>query len=357
MPAVASHQPPPRAKRQTPRRLVGVSVAVAVMVVLLAEVAVRIAQPALATPSAWPTPELENKYDQMSARAASHQTTDAVLVGDSMMDAGGDPDGLAAARGDSRIYNASVAGETLPTIVQWTTRVVVPRLHPRVVVIGLSSNELNPASLAPSSGIAAYQHSRAARAAEGLGDPVDRADAFLRRWSMLYRYRNELRSPMHQRPSPEAAQFDPKLSSNGQDLAFSGSRYLEPGGVKHARLVDAGVTAALKGFTVSNRNVAVLTKMITTLRAHAIEVVLIAMPVTADLVSFHPAGAADYQWAMSSFMSIAASSDAVFAEPGVWPTSEFADPVHLNGSGTARFSAYLAPLLRRVVDTHSRAGK
>ncbi len=98
-----------------------------------------------------------------------------------------------------------------------------------------------------------------------------------------------------------------------------------------------------------------LKKMITILRGQAIEVLLVAMPVTADLVSFHPAGAADYQRAMSSFMSIAASSDAVFAEPGVWPTSEFADPEHLNASGAVRFSRYLAPLLRQVVaDEHSR---
>jgi len=326
-----------------------VSIAVAVMVVLLAELVVRIAQPALAGPSAWPTPELQKKYDQMSARAVSHKPTDAVLVGDSMMDAGGDPKALAVAGADARVYNASVAGETLPTIDQWTTRVVVPRLHPKVVVIGLSSNELNPASLAPSSGVAAYQQSRAARAAEGIGDPLDRADAFLRRWSMMYRDRSELRSPFHQKSTSQAAQFDPMLSSDGQDLAFAGLGYDEPGGVEHARLINAGVIAALKGFTVSNRNVAILENMITALRARQIQVILLAMPVTADLVAFHPAGDADYQAAMASFTSIAATSDALFVEPGVWPTSEFADPVHLNGLGAARLSTYMAPLLRRAV--------
>ena len=84
------------------------------------------------------------------------------------------------------VYNASVAGETLPTIADWTTKVVVPRLHPKVVVVGFSSNELNPSVLAPAQGLGAYQHSRAARTDDAAaavsphdGEPR-RPDVFLR---------------------------------------------------------------------------------------------------------------------------------------------------------------------------------
>jgi hypothetical protein len=324
---------------------VGVPLAVALVVLLLAEVAVRLGHSRLTTPSAWPAPELQKKFDQIQARAASGQSTDVVLVGDSMMDAAGDPGGLAAAGSHLSVYNASVAGETLPTIAEWTTKVVVPRLHPKVVVVGFSSNELNPAVLAPAQGLGAYRHSRAARAAEGIGGVIDGVDAFLRDHSLLYRYRTSLRHPLAKAP---AAVFDPKLSSGGQDLAFARQHYLQSGGITGARLVIGGVIASLKGFAIGPENVAILQDMLTSLRRQGIQVLLMAMPVTADLVSFHPAGIADYQRALTSFAAIAQGSGAQLGVPGVWPISEFADPVHLNGAGTVHFSSYLVPLLRQA---------
>jgi lysophospholipase L1-like esterase len=318
---------------------------VAVVVLLLAELAVRVGRSHLAVPSAWPAPELQKKYDRIVARAASGQRTDVVLVGDSMMDAAGDPAALSADGAPLSIYNASVAGETLPTIAEWTTKVVVPRLHPKLVVIGFSSNELNPSVLSPAQGLAAYDGSRAARAAEGRGNVVDDADAFLRRWSALYRYRNELRHPFAQ---PLTGAFNPALSADGQDLAFQGQQYLS-GGPLRDRVIIAGTIAALAGFTVGPKNVAILRAMITSLRAQGAKVMLVAMPVTADLVSYHPGGTVDYQTALDSFAAIATAAGAQYAVPGVWPTPVFADPVHLNAVGAARFSTYLAPLLRQAL--------
>jgi lysophospholipase L1-like esterase len=314
----------------------------ALLVLALAEGAVRVWHSSLAAPTAWPAPELQKKYDQIVARAGSGQATDVVLVGDSMMDAAGNPSGLALAGAPGTVYNASVAGETLPTIAQWTTKVVVPRLHPKVVVVGFSSNELNPSVLNPAAGLGPYEHSRAVRDASGTGGVVDRADGFLRRWSLLYRYRTSLRHPLA--PAPVGV-FDPKLSAGGQDLAFTGQHYLQAGGANQARLIVRTIVATLAGFTIGAQNVAILQDLLTSLHRQGIRVLLVAMPVTNDLIAFHPAGVADYERALASFGSIAAASGATFADPGVWPTAEFADPVHLNGAGTAHFSGFLAPLL------------
>lgn len=325
------------------RRGAGVPLVVAVLVLLLAELTVRVAHTHLAVPSAWPSPELQKKYDQIVARESKHQPNDVVLVGDSMMDAAGDPEALVADGAPASIYNASVAGETLPTIAQWTEKVVVPRLHPKVVVVGFSSNELNPASLAPATGIFAYDHSRAVRAAEGRGDIVDRADAFLRQWSYLYRYRNDLRHPLGQ---PAAPVFDPALTASGEDLAFFDQHYLE-GSPLHVRQVIAGTIAALHGFRIGPQNATILADLFMSLRKHGITVVFVIMPVTSDLVGFHPHGAADYHNAVTAFTAIADDTGAQVSVPGIWPTTDFADPVHLNGVGTALFSRYLAPLLRQ----------
>ncbi|HEX3541311.1 MAG TPA: hypothetical protein VHT75_12835 [Acidimicrobiales bacterium] len=343
MPAAVVVDPDVAGPSSSPgRRRVGVPLAVAVAVVLLAELVVRGASSRLAAPSAWPSPELQKKYDRIVALAGAHRRTDVVLVGDSMLDAAGDPSALRAAGAPPGIYNASIAGETLPAIADWTERIVVPRLHPRLVVIGFSANELNPAVLAPASGFAAYRRSRAVRAASGNGDVVDRADAFLRQHSYLYRYRDVLRHPLGDPAA--AAVFDPPLAADGHDLNFADQGYLA-GGLPHAKSIVTGIMATLAGFKVGPDNVAILQHLLAWLRGQGIAALFVAMPVTADLISLFPGGAPTYQGATAAFQSVAAGTAATFVAPGTWPTSLFADPVHLNGAGTARFSSYLAPLI------------
>jgi len=337
------------------RRWIGVvPLAVALVVLLLAEVAVHLGRSHLVEPRRWPSPELEKKYDRIGALASSRLLPDVVLVGDSMMDAGGDPATLAQAAPGIPVYNASIAGETLPVIADWTTRIVMPRLHPKVVVVGFSSNELNPHSLDPQTGVAAYRGSRVVRAAEGIGSPVDRADAFFREHSMLYRYRSSLRHPFNEGAGPKV--FDPMLTPAGHDLAFANLGYLQQGGPARAQAVVQGVVGALQGFTVGGRNVTILEDMIRSVRRQGARVLLVAMPVTAELISFHPLGAADYQRAMDAFAGAAERSGATFLQPGTWPNRAFADPVHLNGVGAARLTAYLAPLLQQEAAKASSTG-
>ena len=111
-------------------------------------------------------------------------------------------------------------------------------------------------------------------------------------------------------------------------------------------MVLAGVKAAYQGFSVGAVNIAILQTMIDSLRHRGIQVVLLAMPITPVAVSFHPRGMEDYQTAMDSFAAIAARSGIAFEQPGIWPTSLFADPIHLNAAGTAQFTSYLAGILR-----------
>jgi len=334
------------ARRRRPAGLLPLAVALAVL--LLAEVAVGAGRSQLDEPEVWPTPELQKKFAQIEQRAEGGRQPEIVLVGDSMMDAGGDPAALAGAVPGTTVYNAAIAGETLPVVADWTTRIVQPRLEPKVVVIGFSSNELNPSVLAPETGLGAYRSSRVVRAAEGRGSPVDRADAFLREHSMLYRYRSSLRRPFSdQVADPDV--FDPDLTPDGQGLAFTNLGYLEKDGAAQAQAVIQGVIAALAGFTVGLENVTILQEMIRTIRVRGARVLLVAMPVTDDLIAAHPKGEADYAKAMEAFAGAAGRSGATFVQPGIWPSPLFADPVHLNGVGAAQLTAYLAPLVQQEV--------
>lgn len=344
--AASTQVPEPAAASGRRFRWIGVPIVVALAVLVLAEVAVRIGRSHLTEPIVWPSPELQKKYERIGQLAGSTSTRPGVvLVGDSMMDAGGDSGALRALTpGASGVYNASIAGETLPVIADWTTRIVVPKLHPKLVVIGFSSNELNPHALDAATGAGAYRASRVVRAASGTGGVLDRADAYLRDHSMLYRYRNALRHPFTKRVVDPNV-FDPALTPAGQDLAFRNLGYLEQGGPKQAQAVIRGVIAALQGFSVNLENVALLQDMIRSIRRQGARVLLVAMPVTADLVRFHPRGEADYQAAMDAFAGAADRSGATFVQPGVWPNAVFADPVHLNGAGAARLTSYLEPFV------------
>ena len=344
---------PPRPARR--RWHAAVPVAVALAVLLLAEGAVRANRSRLVDPQVWPSPELQKKHTQITSRAAAGRRTDVVLVGDSMMDAAGDPDGLARALPGTTFYNASIAGMTLPVIATWTTRVVQPKLRPKVVVIGFSSNELNPRALAPESGVEAYRGSRAVRAAEGTGSAVDRADAFLRERSMLYRYRDSLRRPLA-KPKVNTGVFDPELTASGHDLAFAHLKYLQGGGPGHANLVNQGVIAALQGFSVNPENVEILMEMIRGVREQGARVVLLAMPVTADLVRFHPNGDGDYQAAMQAFARAAERTGATFLQAGVWDRFLFADPVHVNAAGANALTTWLAPYVQQEAAKADREG-
>lgn len=323
-----------------------VPIVVALAVLFVAEGAVRANRSRLAEPQVWPSPELQKKHAQIDGRAKAGRRSDIVLVGDSMMDAAGDPDGLARALPGTDVYNASIAGMTLPVIATWTTRFVQPKLRPKVVVVGFSSNELNPRALAPESGVEAYRASRAARAAEGTGSVIDRADAVLRERSMLYRHRDALRRPFAE-PKVAKAVFDPELTASGHDLAFAPLKYLQGGGPGHAELVNQGVIAALQGFSINPENVEILADMIRRIREQGARVVLLAMPVTADLVRFHPNGDADYQAAMQAFAGAAERTGATFLQAGVWDRFLFADPVHVNAAGSSALTTWLAPYLQQ----------
>lgn len=323
-------------------------VAIALAVLLLAEVAVRLDRSHLTVPDFWPAPELEDKYQQSGELVATNQQPDVVLAGDSMMDAGGDPTTLSQQTAGLRFYNAALSGQALPVIADWTSRIIMPRLDPKVVVVGLTSAELSPFALDPNTGVKAYRSSRVVREAAGTGNPVDRADAFLRDHSMLYRYRTSLRRPFTGKLSAPNV-FEAELTPAGQNIGFADQTYLEKGGPARARaLVDAIVTALAK-FSIGSKVVALLEDMITEIRRKGARVLLVAMPVTADFISFHPRNDADYQDAMDAFAGVAERTGVPFFQPGTWPTAVFADPLHLNAAGAAQFSTYLAPLVRQEV--------
>ena len=187
---------PRRARRTTLRVLVA-----ATLVALAANLIAAAVQPHLREPQAWPSAELQHKFDRIASLARTSRagpgTGGTVLIGDSLLDAGADPGLITSA--PQPVFNASLAGETLPVIAPWASRVVAPRLHPSLVVLGFTVNVLNGQMPGEATLVRSYERSRAVEAAEGHGDWADRMDAWLRSHVALYRDRSVLRSPFDSR--------------------------------------------------------------------------------------------------------------------------------------------------------------
>ncbi|MHB1535739.1 MAG: SGNH/GDSL hydrolase family protein [Acidimicrobiales bacterium] len=318
------------------------SIVTALTVVAAACVIVQLVAGRLRQPELWPTPEAQHKAAQIAGLARAHQVIRAVLVGDSLMDAGADPASMGAA--GPTTYNASLAGEELPVLTRWVTGEVDPRLHPRLVVIGFSSNVLNANLPGAAAGAASFNASRVVRSAEGRGDVLDNINLLLDRHVALYRDRTVLRAPFAPAKSPDAFIFDPPLTNQGADEVFRKGELLPPG-VDPAAALRAGRLELdadlLHRFEISPANEQLLARFIDQLRSAGIAVVFVAMPVSSDYVAAHPGGPAQYQAALADLHRIATSHKAIFRFAGIWPAQDYADPAHLNATGTRRFSAWL----------------
>jgi lysophospholipase L1-like esterase len=325
---------------------------VAVAVLLLANFGVVLVESHLAQPQLWPSPEMQHKYDGVTALSPGHRVS-TVLFGDSLLDGGGDPALMTRVPGVT--YNASLAGETLPTISSWATRVVTPRLHPRTVVLGFSVNILNANIPGAATVQAAYSGSRTVHVAEGSGDVTDVLDHWLGQHVPLYRYRSVLRQVFQPSASSAgSAIYDPPLSDLGWNQSF---RVFTYGRGRNALSPTEGQAELrndlLFDFAVGSQQRAELGALIDQLRREGAHVELVAMPVTADYAEAVPGGPPAYAAAVAQLQGIGRAHRASVATVGLWANRYFADPAHLNAAGTQRFSRWLTGQLASGTRNHS----
>ena len=266
-----------------------------------------------------------------------------LLVGDSVLDSAADPDRMAAA-GVAGVFNASLAGEPLVTVAEWAVRVLQPKFHPQTVVLGFDLNVLNGGLPGTAALLANFHHSRPVAVAEGRGDAVDRLDVWLDRHVALYRERSVLRQPFDPPASAGASIYDPPLSGAGWNEGF-GPYELgpSPGALKAAAQGLRGDLFAL--YRQSSQNAGDIASAIRSLEDHGVKVVFVALPESPALPGAVPGGAREVAAGTAAMLVAAHSAGARTLDAGSWTAMYFADGVHLNQAGTARFSAWLAGAL------------
>lgn len=328
-------------------RRIAIIAGAALGLLLLAEAGIRWRAPALPDPLIWSGPEMQYKERQIRRLQASGGAS-VVFLGSSVVDAGVDPSSMSLAT-RRPVYNAGTGGASLGMIDLWARRVVVPRLRPDVVVLGLASRELNPHDPEQARLERDFFESRAVKRLDNGERLLQRVERTAEGWSSLFRYRTVLRQP----------RFLSKALGLGSAPGRDGYRALVADDGQHKRFLHLTFTGdphvgrvlanrELRNYEVGHRQLSTARGLISFLERQASHVIVVNMPETPTWLSLHPRGEADHEAFVAAIRALAASAEVRFIDGGVWQEDLFADPAHLNGKGARRLSALLEEELRRL---------
>lgn len=313
--------------------------ATALTVIVGAEAGAAALDPHLPAPRIWHSVEADVKVGQMDRLGQA----DLALVGASVLNGGADPSVIGERLGRS-VYNAGLSAGFIPITSLWAEEVVLPRLHPDVLVLGLISFDVHAHDSHPlfEDALRTSPGGRAALGTEGLVDRLDRA---LGERSALWRHRRSLRSPstvldaLQDDVEPPDPEFGP-IGPLGR-ARYGGE---VPSLADADRPADAGLPV-----TQWRPDPGLVERVRTLVRRAAADgtsTVLVSMPVSQRYVDRHPNGEADQQAFHAVLEGIARGEGVslidmdVMRDPG-----RYLDQVHLDDAAAAEFSEALAAAL------------
>ncbi len=289
-------------------------VAVALLVTLVsAEVGVRMLGGRLPDPSPWPSLESEVKATLVGTVSAQ---IDVVLVGDSTMESGVDPARLRSRVG-IEAFNAAIPFSTPLAMEAWLEEVVLARLQPRVVVIGLG---FDPAQTAADD------------------DPLRRAldaDEDGGVWEMLGRYSELVRRRRQLRDWPETLRTVRALESNTWTAEGFQTGYLR-GTIRSVNEVEDPARQA--SATMSADNVAALSRLGRHLTEEGIAVVVVMEPVRCPNEACRVAVVTSPYHRQVSAVARRLGVGFLDTNTRRWGPELFVDDLHLTAEGVQRFT-------------------
>jgi hypothetical protein len=315
----------------------GKTALIIVMIVLLvAELGARVLSGGLPDPD-WNFAQTDRKVAEMEAMAAAGETANVVLIGNSSVNAAFVADELERLTGLETIYNAALDGSSTRQTEDWTLNVVVPLTAPEMVMIGLTSRDLNDAAISNAEVFDKYLRSRGRARFLGEETMGQRVQRTLSGASALVRI-----SPFLRDPASLVTQYDPKGTFGGE--------YVLPGENYNPRLLDITRTRerALNDYALGSVELDSLTRLVEALETQGTEVIIIEMPYIAeDYLPLHPNGAADYEAYRATVAAFTSARGLPYIDltDYPWTKSEFYDFLHVNSAGTSLVNAMLADAL------------
>ena len=330
------------------RSRLGRVLAVALALVLLVELGVRFVEDRLPPPLDWYTPEYGLKQDQMAGLAARTNGASVVFIGSSVIDVSIDPTQIdGPLTSDRPAYNAGLIGANLEMVDVWSRYAVEPVLQPDVVVLAVSSRDVNRNGAGLESQTPGFYKLRAVRRLLGTESILERVERRLSDVSELVRHRTELRRPLeaifgYDSPDRNVVQN----ADLGQELHLLDlpSRF-DPAVESFFR------AEPLLNFVPSETQMGAMRSTVNRLQRAGVRVILLDVPVAEQYLALHPRGAADYLAYEIGLNVLAAQTGAELLDTGTWTQPSFSDPLHLNRLGADQLTALIDQYLEdgRVV--------
>jgi hypothetical protein len=269
-----------------------------------------------------------------------------VAVGSSMVNAAIDPELLSQLLGETRpSFNGGLNGAGIRLVELWTLRVLLPRLRPNIVVIGLGSHELNSGNTVAQRLLEGLLTSSAWSDLVGEGSLWERLIRGAEKKFFVVRYRRHLgRSTLFRNPRSRQASTCRRLGTPRALLLFRFRAYRS-----EERQIQIW-KELLNHFEVGDGEMAALGRLIDGLRAARITPLLVRMPITRDWIDLHPGGGVDFERFERALSFFALERRVPYADIASEFDSleDYADPVHLNGKGLLRFTNILAEFIKGV---------
>lgn len=332
---------PPETRQHRWRRVAAVMVAA----LLAAEMAARAIEPMVPTTGGWPTAQIAAKVEQMTELAASTDIN-VVFLGSSSMDQGINPLTFNSRSNGLASYNASLNGLTMRSLELWTLEVVLPTVDPEVVVIGVTTRELNDGAASAQPGL--LERLAASRGLDefSTGDLqlISRAEGLF----ALLRIRESLRRPL----SVVMRLFD---QDAGDISGLPGPYGMRTPGERDfsydfsERWRHEWATKDMRDFEMGGSEYEALKRLVGEVRNQGRQVLLVSLPVSSDYVLVQPGGVTSLEELRHLLSDVAESQNAtVLHTSAAFHTRDFRDPAHLNPVAADEFTASVAQELALV---------
>lgn len=305
-----------------------------------ANVAVVVADRRLPEPRRYLSPRTEQLVGEMDRLRDAGVRKDVLFVGTSQAARGIIPKVVGEQLG-LKTGNVAIPGSQAPVTKRWVLEEVEPRLHPRCVVWGLSSIDLNGARPDPS--LPRYDAALATR--QGL---LGEADEELADALPIARHRSQLRDPYklgHELGTDEPATRPARPL--GQLLGpVVRAPATEQGKLTEAVFLERTLLAHFR-MTPTYRNA--LRSTIAELGRRDVTPVVVIMPVSSTYIASHPRGAPQYEaWKRAATRVAEDAGAKVIDLDSSMPDSAFSDYVHLKHDAAMQWSATLARELSNI---------
>ena len=301
------------------------------MVLLAAEIAVRVFGAFLPEPRNWYHDIAQAKAEQL--RGMRNTDLDLLFAGTSQTYYAIGPRLIDDELG-TKSYNAAVPAGVPPIQERWLLNQVLSRVDTDVVVWGLSVLDLNDGR--DLSVVDAYLAAQATRPGK-----VAETERLLARWSGLVRYRRQLVDPDAWEDRTKMEAIRSVIRSDGQRRPAN----REPSDAERRHVQDHVVA----DYKTGGAMVASLRRTIAAIEDRGIDVVIVWLPVPERLVELLPQPGVETA-ARRETMELSADLDAAFLDVSAGFTNEdFLDFTHLGEPAAKRLSHRLSSKLSHVL--------